>query len=452
MPYEGEFAQYKALRRIVESERVKELLGSYRVREPSADLQARPTLIIADVQPSDWLPHYVIAVDGSYATIPIRNGFPGAEAAYVTVASVLLDIDKMRRLDQYRPVDPAEFRTTERAESIDSALPGCNIVYEGDHSASQALRRAVFQVFDSTRMSTDGESMLDTYEAMQPPRAAAQQRCPYEDCASPTGEYLWGLGTYSCPCRFSRPLYSTDALRFHEGMQSVGSNGAMFAEIMQVWERIWIVHILRTFESKAWLSSLRRLAFVLDGQLAVFGHPAWLSQAISKELYRLNEVARRATAGQDLLLIGVEKTGAFVEHFEQLDHPDENGGQRIPTQWAGLITDEYIKKNIIFSTSPKPFGKDTYFGRRFFYKAASDARVVAQLPFLAEDHRDTSRAEPSQYPRLADALNVLDHLVSSRYANALTPLIAAHAEAAIPFNLGKKVLEELARRLIGGAV
>jgi len=54
------------------------------------------------------------------------------------------------------------------------------------------------------------------------------------------------------------------------------------------------------------------------------------------------------------------------------------------------------------------------------------------------------------YPvsRLADAMSLLDKLVSARYRNALTPLISAHAEAAIPMNLGKRVLEKLARQLM----
>jgi hypothetical protein len=398
------------------------------------------------------MPHYVVAVDGSYAPVTIRNGFPGAEAAYVTVASVLLDIAKTQHLDRHRPVDPREFRTTEQAESIDSALPGCNVVYEGDRCASDSLRRAVYRVFESVRMSADGESLLDTYEALlaYKPPAATEQKCPYDDCASPDLAYLRGRGEYKCPCRHARPLYATDALRFHEGMQPAGTNGAMFAEIMQVWERVWILHILRTLEAKTWLSSLRRLAIVLDGPLAVFGHPAWLSQAIHQELCRLNGVVRRATGGQDLLLVGVEKGGVFAEHFDQLDQADENGTGTFPRQAAALITDDYIKKNIIFSDSPKPYGQDTYFGRKFFYKTASGARIVALLPFLAEDHRNVERAEPSQYPRLPDAMNLLDHLISSRYANALSPLIAAHAEAAIPLNLGKKVLEDLARKLMGG--
>ena len=56
-----------------------------------------------------------------------------------------------------------------------------------------------------------------------------------------------------------------------------------------------------------------------------------------------------------------------------------------------------------------------------------------------------TRADPNQYPRLADALSLIDQLVSSRYPNSLSPLISAHAEAAIPMNIGARVLEEIAK-------
>ena len=70
------------------------------------------------------------------------------------------------------------------------------------------------------------------------------------------------------------------------------------------------------------------------------------------------------------------------------------------------------------------------------------------MPFLDDSQRKTATAEPGQFARLADGLALLDQLVCSRYPNALAPLVAAHAEAAIPLNIGKKVLERLARELV----
>ena len=449
MPYEGEFAGYSSLRRIVESERVKNLLGNYRIRDAADSLGSLQILEPISIEPSDWKPKNLIAIDGSHAEISIQNGFPGAEASYITVASVILDIEKMRELDQRRPVDPQKFKKTQRAESIDCALPGCNVIYEGESSAEASLRKAVFEVFKTNRMSADGESLLDTYEALlrYKPDTERAQKCPYEDCPAKK-EYQKGTNQYSCLCPLSKPLYSTDALRFHERMVPAGTNGAIFSEIMQTLERVWIIHILRTMESKQWLSSLRRLAIVLDGPLAVFGQPAWISQAIRKELYRLNESVQKATGGKDILLIGVEKTGQFVQHFEDIDRSSKGVSGVFPEQSVGLLTDSYIKKNIIFSEGTKIYGDATYFGRKFFYKTKSGSRLVASLPFLKDEHRDMARAEQSQYPRLADAIGLLDQLVSSRFPNAFTPLVLANSEAAIPLSLGSKVLESLARELI----
>lgn len=453
MPYDGEFASYRPLRRLAESPSVQALLARQRIRDHSEGDPPPQTLPTTDLALSRWTPDWVLAIDGSHQPTRVENGFPGAEVGYVTVASVLLDLAKIARLDQQRPADPKEFRTTQHAESIDSALPGCNVVIDEHPTARASLRQTVFDVFGTVRMSPDGESLLDTYEVLlgHKPAASRPQHCPYDEdgCGQ---EFVAGAGCYVCRCAKRLPLFSTDALRIHEGMQPFGSNGAMFAEIMQVWERVWLIHILRTLEAKNWLTSLRRLAIVLDGPLAVFGHPAWLSHAIYRELSRINTKAKEANNGLDLLIVGVEKTGAFVEHFEQLDTYPDGGRGRIQNGSALLLSDPYIKRNIIPSTTDKPYGEDTYFGRKVLYKTASGALLVITLPYLAETHRDRSKAEPAQFPRLADGLNMLDHLVSSRYPNSLSPIVAAHSEAAIPLHLGQRVLEQMARQLLADNV
>lgn len=453
MPYEGEFAHYRSIHRLVESEQVKKLLGSYLIRDYSSEEVLREQACILTVETSDWMPSLVLTVDGSFAPVTIKNGFPGAEAAYITVASVLLDLQKMKELDKYRPIDPKEFQKLEQAGSIDCAVPGSNIVFEGETSAKSSLRRALFETLQNVRMSADNETLLDTYEVLlkHKPLAVREQKCPYEDCPIVDGTYQRGRGKYLCACKHARPLYSTDALRIHERMQPAGTNGEIYSEIMQVLERIWIIHILRTLEAKKWLSTLSRLAILVDGPLAIFGQPAWISESIYKELARINGVAKRVTAGQDILLMGVEKSGAFVQHLTDLDREQNGTSGAFPTQQPMLLADPYIKKNIVFSESTKPYGLGTYFGRKFFYKTRSGAMIVATLPFLAEEHKDMTRAELSQYPRLSEAVGLLDQLISSRYPNSLAPIVAAHAEAAIPLNLGKSVLERLAKELIRGS-
>jgi len=229
-------------------------------------------------------------------------------------------------------------------------------------------------------------------------------------------------------------------------MNSGGSNGELFGQIMSTLEKLWLVHILRAFEQKGWLATFRRVAFIMDGPLAVFSTSSWLTKVISYELTRLNDLQKKIN-GTDLLIFGIEKSGTFFNHFIEIDTTKDGITDKFPKQSAFLLNDNYIKKNIIFSESIKPYGQDTYFGRKLFYKAASGQKIVPVVATFNDKQSDLSTAKPEQFSRLADVLNLLDKLVSSRYPNSVSPLISAHAEAAIPLNLGKRIFEDIAREI-----
>lgn len=450
MPYEGEFASYRALQRLVETDRVKRLISRAKVYLPeqsSADATVSPRQLPEDGSP---LPDFIVAIDGSNQEVPVRNGYPGASLGYLTVASVLLDLSQIDRLDESRPVDPQALRQAEEAATIDSALPGSNVITRTHSSARSAFREELYDVFhDGVIDSEDRTALLETYErllALKP--QTRPQECPYaDDLDLGCEEHLVvGSGLSTCVCAKRQPIWSTDALRIHEGFRDLGTNGEAFGEVMQVWERVLLVHLLQALERRGLLDRAHRLAFILDGPLAVFGRPAWLSAAISQELKRLNAIAKRLS-GRDLLIIGVEKTGTFVTHFEEVDQA-EFGGERFPPGSYFLPTDMYIKKRIIYSDSPKRYGLDTYFGRKFFYKTASGGRIVASVPFLSDEQDTLDTDDVSLYPSFVTVCQLLDKVASCRFPNAISPLVTAHAHAAIPLHLGAKVLEQLARALL----
>src|SRR5713101_79348 len=446
MPYEGEFAGYRPLQRIVETERVKNLLKKSRVHVPSTT--GVPALL-PKVPPdsSAPLPIFAVAIDGSWAEVDVRNGYPGAKVGYCTVASVLLDLAKVDQLDADRPVDPREFRKTEEASTLDAAMPGCNVVTRTHTSAVDSFREALFENFHDVIVdSGDGKSLLDTYEALLVNRGAANIACPYSERTACGKHISVTSGVGSCDCQHRHPIYSTDALRIHERFHDNSTNGEAFGEVVQTWERVLLLHLLRWFERRGVLNRATKIAFIVDGPLAMFGHPAWLSPLIKAELGRLNQIVRQST-GCDLVIIGVEKSGAFVTHFEEVDK-SESGEPFFPNRSYALLTDDYIKQRIVYSVSDKPYGKDTYFGRKFFYKANSGARITATLQILDSVQDDISKDDIALYPSFVCVCALLDKLVSSRFPNSVGPIISAHSHAAIPLILGTKVLEQLARALM----
>jgi len=447
MPYQGEFAAYKPLHRIAECERVQQLLKRSKIYKSTE--VSTTYLPIASPQNIELLPKFILAIDGSHAEVDVKNGYPGAKVGYCTVASVLIDLALVEHLDAIRPVDPHQFRKTEQASAIDSALPGSNVVTRRQTAARASFREELFDHFNAVIIDEEDKiPLIDTYEvllALKP--QTHSQKCPYLDDDGCEHEFQSiPSGCTECPtCH--RPIFSTDALRIHERFRTLGTNGEAFGLVMQVWERILLVHLLRCFERRNLLDRVNNLAFFLDGPLAVFGPPAWLSAAITHELKRINATVRQKTKN-DLLVLGIEKSGAFVTHFEEIDQTEIPGKLLFEPQQYMLLTDQYIKERIKQSSSNKRFGQDTYFGRKFFYKAQSGARIVANIPFLTDEQDTIYSDDISLYPQFAKECALLDRLVSSRYPNALGPIVSAHAQAAIPLNLGAKVLKQLAQALM----
>ena len=146
MPYEGEFAAYRALQRIAETERVQQLLRRAQVYSPGA---SGPSIVpSAPPTTKEPLPEFIVAIDGSSQEVAVKTGYPGAQVGYLTVASVLLDLGAIDRLDAARPADPIAFRKTEEAATIDAALPGSNVVTR-THKAPRSHSEK-----SSTRFST----------------------------------------------------------------------------------------------------------------------------------------------------------------------------------------------------------------------------------------------------------------------------------------------------------
>ncbi len=451
MGFENEFASYGPLRRILDSPKVQLLQDRLRVRKSGAQENGQEefedSIINKSDMTSDFIPDYIVAIDGSYQSAKAENGFPGAEFGYITISAVLIIEKSVREFAKQKFIDPKKFRDTEKASTIDTVIPGFNIIIKGEKSAKASMRRALFEELQNTRVFEEGETLLETYEhlfriKLEKDRELGKPKSPIDGVDQ---EMSYDFGQYTCP-HSGEPLYSTDAMRLHELMNPGGTNGEMYGQIMQMFEKLWLIHILRSFETKDWLALLDRFAFVLDGPLACFSTWSWINKSIITELARINKLQKKHTE-KDLLIFGIEKSGTFYNHFEEVNTKVDGTTDRFPNQSAFLLSDDYIKRNIIFSESDKPYGQDTYFGRKLFYKTKTGYRIVPVLAFFNEHQQNLETARTDQYPRLADLMNVLDELVSSRYPNSVSPLVSAHAEAAIPLNLGKRIFDDIAREI-----
>jgi len=166
MSFEGEFASYEPLRRLLDSEKVKALQNRLKIRQQEEETEDFEDSITkkSDLTESTLQPDLVLAIDGSNLAAKAENGFPGAEFGYITIASVLIDLKLINELEKTEFVEPKKFRETEKASTIESVFPGCNIILDTEKNAKASLRRALFEELSNNIVFTDGETLLDTYE------------------------------------------------------------------------------------------------------------------------------------------------------------------------------------------------------------------------------------------------------------------------------------------------
>ena len=126
MPYDGEYAESRVIKRIAESPQVRDFLGACEVRPPEKVCEEDGPWITIE---RGTVPDLVLATDGSKHEYPVRNGYPGAEICCVTIAGVVIDIRRMRTLEASRPINPRDFRSIEKASSLERIFPGCNALW-----------------------------------------------------------------------------------------------------------------------------------------------------------------------------------------------------------------------------------------------------------------------------------------------------------------------------------
>ena len=310
-------------------------------------------------------------------------------------------------------------------------------VFTKDDSPQRFFRRTIYETLQGS-IERGHETLLDTLTAITAQRSPQQVICPVEDC--PNGQVTPPTsGEDLCPCSKREPLYQTDVLGIHERFDDTGPNGQVYTLFQQVTEQLTLANILRYCEQAGNPEFIRDTAFIMDGPLAVFGSAAWLHTRMQREVERIHN--RHTAAGYPgVLLLGIEKTGHFMEHLKQLDWSDHDGPkQALPISTAFAPTSEYINRHILHRPpGSNPFGRQTYYGRKILYKNRNGQHSVITTPIVNDAGRNAECVAIEAFPRLGEILGIMDDLSTYLYEDGFAPLVRAHAHAAIPLKAGRR--------------
>lgn len=454
MPYDRETAGKGGHADFVRNPDVQKFLADCDYMKPPSDDEAKAIASQFSAAPAGLpdLPNFVVASDASKSDAPINDKLPSTQLGFIKVSHVLVAMEKYAELidPRSRFVDPFKAADMHRnAQPITYVLPGSNIKYRGATSVRDGFRRAVYDQLTMDRRDGANRMVLtETLFALNG-QCLTINSCP--SCKGSIGglQFTPSAHVNKCPV-CGADVYVTDWLRLHEGISDFGDNTSAMTRMMNAVEHLllaaFILELLRGNPA-----ALGKIAFVMDGPLALFGEPAKLHPRIMNLLHQAN--LKLTELGQEpLLVMGLQKTGGVMDHARLLERFLPNGVMRV-------IDDAYRHTYITGSDTPSAnFGNETYYGQDFLFKTERGRifNFALPYPFATKDVAGGGtefaklKTELPRYGSLIKrACDLIRHFELDLYDNAIVPVALAHRHASISLMPGGKVLDLLARAGLG---
>lgn len=464
MPYSNEKAYRLGHVPTVNNEAVQKAFARWQVAHSSRDDHSSVTSLcvpvsdLASAVPSDAVTS-AITVDGSDSEVEATRQHPTVKVGYLRVAGSLVDLDKLAELTkpagEHEPtkspfVDARAIRRAHNEYAFDAAFPGSGLVLPC-LSGAETWRNEVDGFLSSTRFDdgshlTLADVLLTIHGKPGLPATEIKLRaCPAcRQSTFPAGNELYVSRNGGTCTLCGAQLYLADVLRSYEEYAPEGSNLSPLTRVMLIAERLMIFgyldHLYTTSDSPK--DVLRQTLFITDGPLALFGVVAPLKRRLYdylQELYRWSAIHGISIP----LMVGVEKSGRFVEHAELIS-------DLIPEGNVMRLTTDYINR-ITGRPDGNEYGTDEFYGRRFIYRTTSGDPLVITVPPATGVLPYSGRGDDdfASYPTLRTICEVLDSIRTRLYPNAVIPVALAHSAASLPLGVGHSVLRALAQKGVG---
>ena len=165
-------------------------------------------------------------------------------------------------------------------------MPGSNIRYQGAKTVKDGFRHAVFSQLGANRAGGGQNKFILTNTLLVLNGNMVEiDSCP---ACKAIQQFVFLPEKQVIPCSScGSSVYMTDWLRLHEGVSDFGDNTVAITRMMNCVEHLLLAaFIQQVFDADA--VALSKMAFVMDGPLAIFGQPAKLHARIMEFLYKVN--------------------------------------------------------------------------------------------------------------------------------------------------------------------
>jgi hypothetical protein len=377
----------------------------------------------------------IIAIDGGFTDVYVRKEFPSSTIAFFQFGALFFKYQDLIEMEEKPFIDPDDFSKLQNMQRMKLILPTKGVTFKKEIDLIDSVRKSIYDFFVNT-IENQGLIKALTWLIFEEYNfnntidwTIAQ--CPH--CKEPikfTKNDLTSEYTLSCP-HCQETIYLTDVFRLHEVIDNELGAGGVLGYLCTTIEQLIIVYLIKEIlNTKAAL--LKETLIVKDGPLAFFGQTANIHKPMKKLIKYLNK-------NFTINLVGLEKSGAFVEHAEVIS-------DKLEKNQIILLGNNYIYKYIL-PGQPRPgsiYGETTYYSHKLIYKSKYGNIYIASIPAIE------LKAEPdlSDYINLSAILNNISYLKCDLYYNSLVPVVLANKLVSLSDHPSADILKTFAQQSI----
>lgn len=422
---------------IIKDPDVQAFLNSHELPKEGEEISLNTDYIVnIDYQIPDSV-EYIIAVDGGDTTVPVKSKFPSSTLTFFQFGANLLTISDLKSLKEEPFIAPQSIAKLKELQRIKFTLPTKNIGLIKDDGSRATLtysvRKALYDFFKNhDYLSTLKWFLFEEYKSQ--PRPLRELASHPENSSSKKIQFERDKINSDYILKHSDgDLFLTDIFRLHEVVDEDLGAGGIVGYLRNLIEHFIIIDTIRGIYKRK-KNSLNEVLFIKDGPLGFFGQTANMHEPMRELVNHLQNELK-------IYLVGIEKSGPFVEHAQEIK-------DKIRPGQAYLLSNRHIYKYIKPGNvdNPEAYGRTSYYSSKIIFKSRDERIYVVTIPTRnSEVVLDPQKAD---FKYLDTTLKYIEELKSDMYDNSLLPIALANKLVSLSDHPSSVLLEKFAKRLI----
>ena len=357
----------------------------------------------------------IVTIDGGYTNVIVKEDFPSSTIAFFQFGALFFKYKDLLNLKEKPFIDPSDFAKLQNMQRIKLVVPTKGVSIKGQIDLISSVRKSIYDFF---MRDPEDQGYIKALKWLLFEEYTSKPINIWHLATSPCCDGVGGINIQYkdiksdyktiCPhCR--RDVYLTDVFRLHEAIDNELGAGGILGYLTTVVEQMTIVFLIQQMLITK-PSLLKETLFIKDGPLAFFGQTANIHKPMRKLIKFLHE-------NHTIYLVGLEKSGAFVEHAVQ-------AAEKMQKKQFITLGNKYIYKYIVPGTDAnnRPYADTSYYGSKLIFKSEFENIYVATIPSLE------SKIEPSKsdYLNIDTVLYNISALKCDLYYNSLVPIVMAN--------------------------